>query len=356
MPSTTVIGPGWSRSARLLLALSFLPCLASSALAQQPQHSLEGHQDGVTAVSFSPDGKQLVSGSSDKTLVFWDLATGREIAGFRAHETALSDVAYSPDGKVIASTCSAAFLGKPGQLVLWEATGDKLRTRHAFKPEVFAFWCVAFSPDGKFVAAGYHESRIKIWDVATHKEYATLEGHAIAVMDLVFSSDGKTLFSASVDGTIKVWDVATAKETASLKNDFLVRSLALSPDNKTLAAGGGKYDRQADKWTVGAVALWDIPTRKVRSTLEVQAVPINCVGFTPDSRTLISGSGSKVEGKDIVAGEVQFWDATSGKSRATIKHSGGVSCLALSPDGTRLVVGSFDRSIKVWEIARLRME
>jgi WD40 repeat protein len=104
---------------------------------------------------------------------------------------------------------------------------------------------VAFSPDGKTLASGggaihageYNPGELKLWDVATGKERATLKGHTI-VVSVAFSPDGKTLASGSQDETVKLWDVATGKERATLKGHTSgVMSVAYSPDGETLALG-----------------------------------------------------------------------------------------------------------------------
>ena len=112
---------------------------------------------------------------------------------------------------------------------------------------------VAYSPDGKTLASGSSDNTIKLWDVKTGKEQATLEGHTDAVFSVAYSPDGKTLASGSVDKTIKLWDVATGKEQATLKGHTeAVISVAYSPDGKTLASGS------RDK----TIKLWDVKTGK----------------------------------------------------------------------------------------------
>jgi WD40 repeat protein len=174
---------------------------------------------------------------------------------------------------------------------------------------------VAFSPDGKLLASGGGPVKqkdgpsvtgeIKLWEVATGKNIATLEGHpghgcfsnmfAIAC-DVAFSPDGKTLASAGQD-TVELWEVATGKNTATFKWPAagVVRRVAFSPDGKTLAAG-----TYLERGQGGEIRLWDVSTGKNTATLEGASV-----AFSPDGKTLALG------GKD---GTIQLWDLPRGRA------------------------------------------
>jgi WD40 repeat protein len=114
----------------------------------------------IKSLAFRPDGKVLASGSQDKTIRLWDVATAKSIATLKAHSGSVESVTFSPDGKTLAS-----------------ASDDKT---------------------------------IRLWDVASGKCIATLTAHSAAVTSIAFSPDGKTLASASYDATIRLWDMGAA--------------------------------------------------------------------------------------------------------------------------------------------------
>jgi len=235
-------------------------------------------------------------------------------------------------------------------------------------------WCVAFSPDGKTLASGYWNAQVKLWDVASGRERATLSGQHNAVGSVAFSPDGKYLVSGSFgpDENLKVWDVATGKELISLKpGQAQIRSLAFAPDGKTLATGGSNE----------TVKLWDVATWQERLTLSGQSGWVCSVAFSPDSKTLASVAAGTIklwdlaanpvrcrlqlpgdyavafapDGKTLAAGSangapLRLWDVGTGRAIITRKtYSWTVSCVAFSPDGKTLAIGSDDRTVKVWE-------
>jgi WD40 repeat protein len=116
---------------------------------------------------------------------------------------------------------------------------------------------VAFSSDSKTLASASGDKTVRLWDLATNKERATLQGHTESVMSVAFSPDGKILASASRDKTVKFWDVATSKERATLKGTQAARSVAFSPDGRMLAVAGGSTDNEP-----GELKVWDIATGK----------------------------------------------------------------------------------------------
>ena len=143
------------------------------------------------------------------------------------------------------------------------------------------------------------------------------------VRSIAFSPDGKTLASGSDDDTIKLWDVATGTLKATLEGHAgSVNSVAFSPDGKTLASGSSDV----------TIKLWDVATEKLKTTLEEHTSSVNSVAFSPDGKTLASGSGDNT---------IKLWDVATRTLKVTLEeHTSSVNSVAFSPDGKTLASGS----------------
>jgi eukaryotic-like serine/threonine-protein kinase len=190
--------------------------------------TLTGHAGTVAAVTFSPDGRRLVTGGQDHTARIWDAATGREMQVLRGHESPVLAVGFSPDGRRVVSGSG------DGTMKIWDAGSG--RETHALQGHTQGVTCAVFSPDGRRVASGGGEQGVRLWDAETGQEVAVLAGDAAGVRALAFAPDGLRLAVAAGEAG-RVYDTVTGEETMALRwrAPYLgMVSLAFSPDGETL--------------------------------------------------------------------------------------------------------------------------
>jgi Tol biopolymer transport system component len=298
------------------------PTLAPSLISKQLSATLKGHTGQVWSVAWSPDGKLLASGSEDRTVVVWDVATGKSLATLNGRTDRVSSVAWSPDGQRLASASS------DGSITIWNvATGKSLGTLSGEIPINSIGW----SPDGKHLASGRANDSIVLWEVGTGKAPTTLTGHTTQVLSVAWSPDSQRLASGSIYGSVVVWDITTGKPLATLKGHTDgVWGLAWSLDGKRLASGSRDH----------TIIVWDVANGNPEATLKGERAAWN-----PDGKQLASSFDNTV----IV------WDVASGNPLTTlIGHTGGVTSIGWSPDGKQLATGSTDQTVIIWDVADVK--
>jgi WD40 repeat protein len=147
-------------------------------------------------------------------------------------------VAFSPDGKSLAAgvTQHARPTGEfvAGEVLIWDAVTGQMRFALSDSHHVNG---VAFSPDGKYVASACLSGTLKVWDTTNGQVICTLKGHTESVNTVTFSPDGKRIASASDDQTVRIWDAMTGQEALTLKDHTgAVYSVAFSPDGRRIAS------------------------------------------------------------------------------------------------------------------------
>jgi WD40 repeat protein len=313
---------------------------AGAADADPPSRGLKlpallDHPGEIHCVAFSSNGKGLVSGSSDGTVRIWDLVTGQRYHTLKGSEGAVRLVAFAPDGKVLVTADEDGFVRRwnPG-------TGKETA---AFRVAIRPVGAATLSPDGKILAvgAGPPDLRkkeaplggVKLFDTASGEERVVLKAAPREVAGLAFSPDGKTLAAGWPAGA-RLWDADTGKVKATLADDPPPAwPVAFSPDGKTLATGN----------LIDLAVLWDARARRRIGSVGGHIHWVMAVAFSPGGKRLATGS----------CAELKLWDSATGAALMTFS-AGGTSVLirsvAFSPDGKVVAAGFTDGSVRLWAV------
>ncbi len=280
------------------------------------------HPNMLWSVAFSPDGKTVLTACGDSSARLWDAASGSPIGQPMVHEDSVTAVAYSPDGKSVVAT------GRSGQI--WDvATG-----RPICKPiKVCDVWSVVFSPDGKAVLTGSQNDTALLWEAVSAKPIgkSPQRQYSDDTYAKAFSPDGKLALTGSVSGA-RIWDAATGKPIGQPLEHQGVESLAFSPDGKSIITGSV---------TKNTARIWDAATGQPIGQPMVHQGPVRSVAFNPDGRSVLTGSD------DMTA---RFWDAVTAQPLGQpLEHQGEVNAVAYSPDGKTVLTGSEDGAARLWD-------
>jgi WD40 repeat protein/serine/threonine protein kinase len=284
------------------------------AQAEGPVRELRGHTGWVISVALSPDGRQALSGSHDRTMRLWDVRTGREVHRFKDFGEWVEAVAFSPDGRQALSGCA------DHTMRLWEvATGQELK---CFRGHTAGVRAVAFSPDGRRALSGGKDGTVRLWDATTGKEVRRFEGHGNQVESVAFVPGGRQVLSGGWDQKLRLWDVETGHEVRQFEGHTSgVESVAVSDDGRLALSGGGD----------ATVRLWDLESGKELRQFTGHRGAVNAVAFCLGGRGVLSA------GRD---GTVRQWERDSGREcRRFVGHAEWVFSVACTPDGPYALSG-----------------
>ncbi len=322
---TRVVTASWDGTARIWNALN-----------GDEMVILRGHEHIVTFADFSDDGRRIVTASYDLTLRIWDAATGAEIAIVQGHARTEPQCDPIPVGPGHAPVVVAAAVSTDGTQVaggiclttrVWDAaTGREIALLEGHEGPVQS---VAFSPDGTEIVTASLDGTARVWNAVDGNEIVVLSGHEQPIRSADFSPDGKRVVTYAADRVVRVWDASSGVEQFALVAGQRIDGFAaFSPDGHQIVAAIGDE-----------VVFWDAASGSELARLTGHLRGITHLDFSPDMARIVTASSDDT---------ARVWDVASGQTVAILHHANIVSSAAFSPDGSRVVTASRDATARVW--------
>ena len=307
-----------------------------------PRGPLPAAAHPILALAITPDDSYVACGRGNKLAVY-DLRVPRldgelvdpalASAGFpgAAHEDLIRSLAFDRQGDFLAS-------GGFRTVKLWR------RPRASAQPDIASqepARCVAVSPDGQLLALGTAVGTIELHDLAGKQPVKVLAKHDAAVTGLAFAADGSRLYSAGLDKTVRAWDVSSGAAAGKQTTPAEVRALCLLPGGNQVATG--EADGVVRIWNTAAFLI--VPKAATPQPLarelkgHAKAVIAIALLSSPKGARLVSGSED---------GHLRIWDLASGNTIGDLDHGGPVTAVAASPDGRRCASAGANGVARLW--------
>ncbi|TFY55363.1 hypothetical protein EVG20_g9347 [Dentipellis fragilis] len=286
----------------------------------QKRHYFNQPGTKVVCTTFHRSSNLLVVGFSTGIFGLWEMPAFTNVHTLSISQKKISSVAINPTGEWLAFGAK-----KLGQLLVWEWQSESYVLKQ--QGHYFDMNTLAYSPDAQYIATGGDDGKVKLWNTQSGFCIITFSQHTASVSAVQFATRGQVLFSASLDGTVRAFDLVRYRNFRTFTSPKPVQfsSLAVDPSGEVVAAGS------TDSFEV---FLWSVQTGKLLDILTGHEGPISCLAFSPTTNVLASGSWDKT---------VRVWNVF-GRSNAVepFQVNTDVLALAFRPDGQELVASTLD--------------
>ncbi|RPD54116.1 WD40 repeat-like protein [Lentinus tigrinus ALCF2SS1-7] len=238
------------------------------------------------------------------------------------HNCGVTCVAFSPDGRFVASG------SEDTTIIFYDAANGHVL--HKMEEHSEPIWSIAFSPDSTRLASGASDGMALVWELEQATVAAVLDGHSGVVQTIAYSPDGSKLVTSSVDFTVRVWDAITGTLIHRMADHrAVVMSAVFSPDARWVASCGADYQAK----------IWNVETGALHCTLAEHTGVVWSIAFSPDSRKVVTGSDDMTS---------RIWNAETGEELVTLReHNGPIWSVSFSPNGKYVLSASNDATIKI---------
>lgn len=285
--------------------------------------SYEGHQDALTAIVCSRDGRYVLTGSEDNTVRMWDRSTGVCVRVFEGHTNSVTSVHITTDSQIVMSS------SEDRTIKLWNAqNGACLRT---LEGHADAVQDVAFSEDGHLALSAGRDGTLRVWDVRERKCEQVIEAHPGGVLSVSMDPPALAAVSAGQDGMVRVWDVRARRCTHVLPGHTgPVNAIRMTEDTRVAISGGEDH----------ALRVWHPGTGKLIATFEGHKAPVSGVALSHNGKFAASCGIDKT---------VRLWDVATGRCINTLAgHALETTAVAFPRDLKQLFSASRDKKAAAW--------
>ncbi|MCZ6596540.1 MAG: protein kinase [Planctomycetota bacterium] len=298
----------------------------------QGASSVETASSEIRDIALAPDGRTIYALSMMGVLLVYDIAPGSVAPVFRFSHPLLRllpglswemDLSISPDGSKL------VFVQERARVEI--VSVDDLDASELLEIPDGRVACVEFGPDSRFVAVGYEDGRVVVYDLVAGETVHTLEGHTDAVTSLAWRSDGTWLASGSKDRSLRIWDPITGTGIRKLEgHEGAVLCVAFHPDGERVATGS--RDQRVRIWHVEQ-GLSDLP-------IDFHTAPVNALTFDSRGEFLVTAADDM---------SVRVRDLRTGQDSVFLGHTDGVTSVAFSSHNDLIVSGSRDNTLRTWD-------